>query len=116
MPRLTYLRIAQVKQVFLDAFFRDPYTFELMTEQASSVGQCLCPNITILECQAVDPKVIYSWGDRRKKRGAPLKKIYITRDIATKITREDQAMLSTLAGLSVLEYGGKAPEEDEILR
>jgi len=116
MPRLTYLRIAQVKQVFLNAFLRDPYTFELVTGQASSAGQCLCPNISILECQAVDPKVIYSWGDRRKKRGAPLKKIYITRDIANKITREDQMMLSTLAGLSVLEYGGKAPEENEILR
>lgn len=116
MPRLTYLRIAQVKQVFLDAFLRDPYTFELVMEQASSPGQCLCPNISILECQAVDPKVIYSWGVRRRSRGAPLKKIYITRDIASKISQEDQKMLSTLAGLFVLEFGGKAPEEDEILK
>jgi F-box-like len=116
MPRLTYLRIAQVKQVFLDAFLRDPYTFELVTDQASSPGQCLCPNVSILECQAVDPKVIYSWGVRRRDRGVPLKKIYITRDIANKITPEDQKLLSTLAGLFVLEFGGKALEEDEILK
>ena len=116
MPQLTYLRIAQVKQVFLNAFFRDPYTFELVTEQGSSAGQCLCPKISILECQAVDPKVIYSWGDRRRNRGAPLKKIYIAKDIASKITRADHMMLNTLAEVSVLEYGGKAPEEDEILK
>jgi hypothetical protein len=116
MPQLTYLRIARVKQVFLDAFLRDHNTFELVTEQTSSLGQCLCPNISILECQAVDPKVIYSWGDRRRSIGASLKKIYITRDIASKITQEDQAMLNTLGGLFVLELGGKAPEEDEILK
>ena len=116
MPRLTYLRIAKVQQVFLDAFLRDPYTFELVTDQASATGQCLCPNISILECQAVDPKVIDSWADRRRSRGAPLKKIYITRDIASKITPEDQILLSMLAGLFVLEFGAKAPEEDEILK
>jgi hypothetical protein len=116
MPRLTYLRIARVKQVFLDAFLRNPNTFEFVTEQASLPEQCLCPNIYILECQAVDPKVIYSWGDRRRSIGAPLKKIYITRDIASKITQEDQMMLNTLGGLFILEFGGKAPEEDEILQ
>lgn len=116
MPLLTYLRIAQVKQVFLDAFLRDPYTFRLVSEQASAAGQCLCPNISILECQAVDPKVIYSWGRSRTSIGAPLKKIYITKDVAGQITHEDQTKLSTIAGLFVLEFGGKAPEEDEILK
>jgi len=45
-----------------------------------------------------------------------LKKIYMTRDIASKITPEDQILLSMLAGLFVLEFGAKAPEEDEILK
>jgi hypothetical protein len=116
MPLLTYLRIAQVKQVFLDAFLRDPYTFRLVSEQASAAGQSLCPNISILECQAVDPKIIYSWGRSRTSIGAPLKKIYITKDVASQITHEDQMKLSTIAGLFVLEFGGKAPEEDEILK
>jgi len=110
------LRIAKVQQVFLDAFLRDPYTFELVTDQASATGQGLCPNISILECQAVDPKVIYSWADRRRSRGAPLKKIYITRGHRKQITPEDQILLSMLAGLFVLEFGAKAPEEDEILK
>jgi hypothetical protein len=113
MPRLSYLRVANVRQVFLDAFLCNPYT---VTEQASPSEQCLCPNVTTLDCQAIEPDRIISWSTRRRDRGAPLTKIYITGDIARNITQEQCQTLGAIAQLLVLGLGTNIPEEDEILK
>jgi len=125
MPLLSYLRIANVKRDLLETFLHNPRQYDLDTPftpthnhsaPATYSRQILCPKLDILECQAVDPDLIATWGRARKNIGAPLRKIYITKDMANKMAREQHTTLRVLCDLYIVEHGTKTPEEDEVLR
>lgn len=125
MPLLSYLRIANIQKRFLQLFLCDPPAIPSdpptaqnaisATSSAPSSRRLLCPLLTVLECQAVDPDMISAWALARRNIGAPLQKIYVNRDMAMKMRPHQHKALIDLASLSCLEQGGKTPEEILIL-
>lgn len=114
MPLLAYLRIANVKKLFLELFLYDPQTFQHLKQEQPVPRKVLCPQLSFLECQAVDPDMIVTWGTSRRELRAPLSKIYVSPDWAKKITREQHAALLRVAPLFILDRG-KAIEEDVLM-
>ena len=114
MPLLAYLRIANVKKLFLELFLYDPQTFQHLRQPQLAPRKVLCPQLSFLECQAVDPDMIVTWGTSRRELGAPVSKIYVSQDWAKKITRQQHAALLGVAPLFILDRG-KAIEEDVLM-
>ncbi|RDB28915.1 hypothetical protein Hypma_015818 [Hypsizygus marmoreus] len=115
MPLVSYLRIANIKKLFLDLFLYDPHTFQHVHQPQSTPRRIVCPQLSILECQALEPDMVTSWGISRRQLGVPLSKIYLTQDMANKITREQHIALCEVANLYILDIGGKAVEEDALV-
>jgi hypothetical protein len=116
LPLLSYLRIANVNRDFLEMFLHNPRQYEEPPVPQIHSRHILCPKLSILECQAVDADLIAAWGGARKSIGAPLRKIYMTNDMATKTSAEQRSALRAVCELYIAERGMKTPEEDEVLR
>lgn len=115
MPLLNYLRIANIKSRLLELFLYDPQTFQRLRQLQPPGRSTICPQLSILECQAVDPSMIAAWGTERRKVGAPLSKIYFTtQEWAAKLTREQHAALNMVAPLFILNRA-KSTEEEALM-
>ncbi|KAF9469859.1 hypothetical protein BDZ94DRAFT_1243422 [Collybia nuda] len=115
MPLLSYLRIANIKRIFLDAFLYNPETFQRVSGSAPTV-KIVCPHVYILEFQSMQPQLIADWGIVRSKIGAPLKKFYIAKEHAKKLSNDDKAALESIAELNLIDFGTITVEEEELLR
>lgn len=116
MPSLSYLRVANIKKIFLDGFLYNPATFLPVPNDPPSPIRLVCPNVSVLEFQAMPPQLIADWALARKKMGAPLKKFYITKGNAEKLSDEDKATLAAVAELNLMDYGTITAEEEQLLR
>jgi hypothetical protein len=116
MPLLSYLRLANIKRLFLDAFLYSPESFLPVSDDTSSTKNVVCPSVTVIDFKAMDPKLIADWGLARKRIGVPLRKFYVTKESFSKMSDEEKETLNTTAELNVMEYGATAVEEELILQ
>ncbi|KAJ7619181.1 hypothetical protein DFH06DRAFT_77500 [Mycena polygramma] len=103
MPLLTYLRVANVANQFFGIFFR-PH----------SVRTPVCPRLTVVDCQSIEPTILVQWAKDRAQFGTPLQKIYISEELGARLQKDQVLMLTTLCTLAKLPRGATTPEEEEL--
>ncbi|TFK77384.1 hypothetical protein BDN72DRAFT_753796 [Pluteus cervinus] len=117
MPKLAFLKIANVQKVFLDLFlFIDTTRLPHDDPNGEEPRRPICQKLQYLECQKVDVDLITEWIASRRRVGAALEKIYITRDLAVKIHQAQHVRLNSIARLLFLDAGARAPEEEILMR
>ncbi|KAJ7897049.1 hypothetical protein B0H14DRAFT_2676751, partial [Mycena olivaceomarginata] len=92
MPLLTYLRVANVANQFFGIFFRP----------------------TDIKTPAIGPCILVQWVKDRAEHGTPLRKIYVSEDLAKGLASEEgqlKAELRSLCVLACLPRGATTPEE-----
>ena len=116
MPEIVYLRIANIQLNFLTFFLQrsDPPPTQ-QCENSNPLSQVVCPNLSVLDLQKVDPAQAIAWIAHRQKLGCPIKKIYLSHELSTKMTEAQHKRMAELALLFRLEQGVKTPEEDWLL-
>ncbi|KAG6868877.1 hypothetical protein C0993_008625 [Termitomyces sp. T159_Od127] len=119
MPRLTYLRIANLPSAFLELFVLDPRSVLAPHDKHPSPKVVLAPHLAVIECH---PSVFQSlpwFAAERQTLGVPLSKVYITQakehDMANQEFRTACAQLMRVTSLHFMLNGTRTPEEDKIL-
>ncbi|KAJ7631060.1 hypothetical protein FB45DRAFT_747087 [Roridomyces roridus] len=104
MPLLTYLRIANVANQLFGTFFR---TRALATSGANPVA----PNLSVVDCQSIEPSILVQWVKDRHRFGTPLRKIYISEELGERLDQDQIKTLTSLCVLAKLPRGSTTPEE-----
>ncbi|KAK2460107.1 hypothetical protein APHAL10511_007873 [Amanita phalloides] len=116
MPEIIYLRIANLQPAFLSFFLQRAELSEAQLEQQPGhLSQVVCPAISVLELQRIEASHAIAWLLHRQKLGCPIKKIYLSPEVATKMTESEHRGMASFAPMFRLEYGAKTPEEDMVL-
>lgn len=130
MPQLSYLRIASVGLDVLQAFLYDAETFQLHPKFIGGVQQffhmaplqerslplekpevrLIAPNLTTLECEAMDSESLKKFVAARIIAGAPIRKIYLAGPMPN-LTRDDLQKLAGIVQLHHMQPGARTPEE-----
>jgi hypothetical protein len=130
MPKLGYLRVAQIKRHMLDAFLlvpqhqldtakastSSPSSLRVSSPPSSPSAQILCPKLNVIEYQNVEAADVVSFGKGRKALGVPLRKIYINAPWVPSITEEEQTDLRSICDLFITASGATTPEELDLMR
>ncbi|KAF8641055.1 hypothetical protein AX17_000699 [Amanita inopinata Kibby_2008] len=118
MPRLTLLRLAGVQTDFLNFFLEaaDPAITSPSTTRSNPMPRIVCPNLSVLDLQHMDPNQVVNWMIRRQNLGVPIKKVYLSKELSAKMTEPQHRMMAELCQLVRLEYGVVTAEEDALMR
>lgn len=120
MPELVYLRLLNIQPLFLYFFLNraDPPLRRQGIDKNNSVPPLtvVCPNLSVLDLQLVDPDAIIGWITHRQRLGRPIRKIYISEQMSDKMTVQHYKSMRELAPIFRLEYGAKTAEEDILQR
>ena len=124
MPLVGYLRIAQVKRHFFDAFLDNPAGIQLDTSSSSDDSssdestprEVLCPKLQFLEFQSVDSSTIIAFGEGRKALRIPLRKIYVNKPWVLKLLKPDVEKLKSLGELLIVSGASPTPEESSVVQ
>ncbi|KAF8216107.1 hypothetical protein K438DRAFT_1800079 [Mycena galopus ATCC 62051] len=103
MPLLTYLRLANVANQFFGVFFR-PH--DLKTP--------VCPRLTVMDCQSLEPNIIVQWAKDRARFGTPIRKIYFSEELAVRLSDEQVKACRSLCVCAKLPRGAMTPEEEAL--
>ncbi|KAJ7601728.1 hypothetical protein DFH06DRAFT_1024979 [Mycena polygramma] len=103
MPLLTYLRIANVANMFFASF--------LQPHVATPV---IAPRLAFVDCQLVEPSILVQWAKDRHRLGAPLSKIYVSEELEARFRKEQISIPTTLCPLIKLPRGVTTPEEENL--
>ncbi|KAG6901811.1 hypothetical protein C0995_007610 [Termitomyces sp. Mi166 len=118
MPRLTYLRIANLPLAFFELFVLDPRIVLTPDEEHPLPKVILAPKLAVIEAH---PSIIppLAWfAVQRRTLGVPLDKVYITRPKDHTVNQEFQnacAQLMKVTSLHFMLSSTRTPEEDAIL-
>lgn len=118
MPEIVYLRIANVQLNFLTFFLQRadaPPLQQSGKHKSNPLSQVVCPNLSVLDLQRVDPAQAIAWIAHRQRLGCPIKKVYLSHDLSIKMSEAQHKRMAELAPLFRLEHGVKTPEEDWLL-
>ncbi|KAH9486490.1 hypothetical protein JR316_0000555 [Psilocybe cubensis] len=120
IPNLTYLRVINVQQTFLDLFLFDS---QLSRPAISGTKSLICDKLAYLEIHSVDIQMVSTWISKRKALGSPLRKVYIGTETVSPLKPEELAPLRTAmrtpqgnVAVQVLAHMQKPSEEEELLR
>lgn len=120
IPHLTYLRVINVQQTFLNLFLFDAQLSRPATPGTKSL---ICNKLAYLEIHSVDINVVAAWVTKRKALGSPLRKVYIGSETVSSLTQEQlsplRAAMQTPQGnsaIQILAHMQKPSEEEELLR
>ncbi|KAF7377685.1 F-box domain-containing protein [Mycena sanguinolenta] len=100
MPLLEYLRVGNVSNYFLGAFFR-----------LGDLEIPVAPRLAFFDCRFVDPHILVEWVKGRHQFGTPLKKVYISEELANRLDSTQSNTLIELCTLVPLPQGATTPEE-----
>jgi hypothetical protein len=105
MPLLTYLRVANVANQFFGIFFRP-----------TDIKTPVCPHLVVVDCQFIEPSILVQWVKDRADHGTPLRKIYVSEDLAKGLASEEGQLkaLRSLCVLARLPRGATTPEEEAL--
>lgn len=114
MPKLSFLKVAQLKRHVLRAFLEDPRQWDgsavdIFAPKSGLVP--LCPKLEILEYQSLDLELVTMFLEGRKLMDAPMKKLYIISAWFLAMTVEDKNKLSAMAPVYQFVPGMPSPEE-----
>ncbi|PPQ82645.1 hypothetical protein CVT25_007575 [Psilocybe cyanescens] len=120
VPHLTYLRVINVRQSFLNLLLFDS---QLMRPAVSSTKSLLCNKLAYLEIHSVDVSLVAVWAKKRRSLGSPLRKIYIGAETFSSLTQEQLAPLREAmrtpqgtSAVQILAHMQKPSEEEELLK
>ncbi|KAJ7897056.1 hypothetical protein B0H14DRAFT_2676779, partial [Mycena olivaceomarginata] len=102
MPLLTYLRVGNVANQFFDIF------------RPTDIKTPVCPHLVVVDCQSIKPSILVQWAKDRANYGTPLRKIYVSEDLAKELRSEKSQLeaLKSLCVLACLPRGATTPEEE----
>ncbi|KAJ7361583.1 hypothetical protein DFH08DRAFT_768630 [Mycena albidolilacea] len=105
MPLLTYLRVANVANQFFGIFFRP-----------TDIKTPVCPHLVVVDCQSIEPSILVQWTKDRHNYGTPLRKIYVSEELAKGLASEKGQIeaLRSLCVLACLPRGATTPEEEAL--
>lgn len=119
MPRLTYLRIANLPSAFFELFLLDPRSVLAPHETHPSPKAILAPKLAVIESH---PSVFQSlpwFAMERQKLGVPLNRVYITQtkdhDMGNPEFQTACTDLMKVTSLHFMFNGTRTPEEDTIM-
>ncbi|KAG5647762.1 hypothetical protein DXG03_008485 [Asterophora parasitica] len=125
MPRLRYLRIANMAGMFLGLFLHDPRAVMEPHTQHPAPRQILSPKLSIVEAHPGTIPQLVNWVGPRKQLGAPVDVVYIASINPSREKkktpqellefRQNCARLGAVAQLRLLAFGAKSAEEEAIL-
>ncbi|KAF5385092.1 hypothetical protein D9615_001274 [Tricholomella constricta] len=124
MPKLRYLRIANMPGMFLGLFLHDPRNVLDPGQRHPAPRQILSPKLSIIEAHPNSVPQLLNWVVPRARLGAPLDMVYIasTNPIKKKNPQEVQEYqdncrrLSTMTQLRLLPFGAKSAEEEALMK
>ncbi|KAJ7170035.1 hypothetical protein C8R46DRAFT_221773 [Mycena filopes] len=103
MPLLAYLRVANVANQFFGIFFRP-----------NDIKNPVAPKLVTVDCQSIEPHILCQWARDRSQFGTPLKKIYISEELGSRLEAEHITTLTKLSTLAKLPRGATTPEEESL--
>ncbi|KAF4604935.1 hypothetical protein EYR40_003718 [Pleurotus pulmonarius] len=121
MPKVGYLRMANLKMNFLQLFLgdgEDP-SFDLSARWEGNAimppRQIITPNLLYLEVYASDPALVASLVLARKAIGAPFRKVFVDLALTAKFTPEQSRAFVNGSQIYVLPVPVQTPEEAELM-
>ncbi|KAF8634870.1 hypothetical protein AX15_000625 [Amanita polypyramis BW_CC] len=117
MPKIRVLRVINIQPYFL-SFFLPALTQTGQQPEGPEhafVVPAVCPCLTTLDLQSIDPDSVIRWIDGRMGSGYPIEKIYISMELSQKMTEAQHTKLLEFAPLFRLGPGTRSMEEDCIL-
>ncbi|KAJ7070870.1 hypothetical protein C8F01DRAFT_1013760, partial [Mycena amicta] len=101
MPMLAYMRVANLAPHFFALFFRE-----------GDLQNPVAPRLQVIHCQAIEPHILVHWVKDRARFGTPLKKIYVSEELGSRLHESHLRELTSLCLVARLPRGAITPEEE----
>ncbi|KAG6817966.1 hypothetical protein H0H87_012434 [Tephrocybe sp. NHM501043] len=118
MPKLSYLRVANLPPSFFELFLLDPRVVESPYEQHPLPAAILAPRLEVVESHPSVIRFVTQFVARRRVVGAPVRRVYVTRPKDIPANTNFQVAYTELMKVTDVHFmfnGTRTPEEDAIL-
>lgn len=117
MPKISFLKVAQLKRHILRAFLEDPRQWDgsvvdIFAPKTEMIP--VCPKLEVLEYQSMSLDLVSMFVQGRKQLSASLKKLYIISAWFSAMTVEDKNHLAGMLPVYQFVPGMPSPEEMEM--